>query len=81
MLNSGTRNEDQYRSLLKRGYSTEKAKAIVNMSDKGEKSEKAKPYNEWTKEELYQLARKVGIQGRSYMNKKNLVASLRNIQN
>lgn len=79
MLNSGTRNEQQYQSLLKEGFSTEKANGSV-MSVTSEKDGKTKPYNEWTKEELYQLARKVGIAGRSYMNKKNLVNSLRNIQ-
>jgi hypothetical protein len=75
MLNSGSRSEEKY------PYSTEKTNGSVNMSGASEQGGIVKPYNEWTKEELYQLARKVGIPGRSYMNKKNLVTSLRNIKN
>ncbi|MBS7232098.1 Rho termination factor [Flavobacterium psychroterrae] len=70
-------NETQYQALLEIGYSKEKAARIANSPDAGEKGGNAKPYNEWTKEELYQEARRVGIQGRSYMSKKNLIESLR----
>ncbi|MFH7015391.1 Rho termination factor [Flavobacterium sp. FlaQc-47] len=71
-------NEKQYQALLEIGYSKEKAARIANSPDAGEKGGNAKPYNEWTKDELYQEARRVGIQGRSYMSKKNLIQSLRN---
>lgn len=78
MVDARVKNEDQYRALLEIGYSKEKAARIANTPDSGEKGGNAKPYNEWTKEELYQQARKVGIPGRSYMSKKNLINSLRN---
>ncbi|KQB37099.1 MULTISPECIES: hypothetical protein [Flavobacterium] len=78
MPDARIKNEKQYQALLEIGYSKEKAARIANTPDAGEKGGNAKPYNEWTKEELYQQARKVGISGRSYMSKKNLIDSLRN---
>ena len=72
------KNEKQYQALLEIGYSKEKAARIANTPDSGEKGGRAKPYDEWTKAELYEQARKVGIAGRSYMSKKNLIHSLRN---
>lgn len=71
------KNEAQYEALVKKGYSKEKSARIANTPDAGEKGGKAKPYEEWTKEELYGQAKKVGISGRSYMNKKSLIKSLR----
>ncbi|WP_197276620.1 hypothetical protein [Flavobacterium sp. KJJ] len=43
----------------------------------GEEGGRVRPYEEWTKDELYQQAIKAGISGRSYMNKKSLIRSLR----
>lgn len=71
------KNEAQYEALLNKGYSKEKSARIANTPDAGEKGGKAKPYEEWTKDELYQQARKVGVSGRSYMNKKSLIKSIR----
>ncbi|WP_291144385.1 DUF7218 family protein [Flavobacterium sp. UBA7680] len=71
------KNEAQYEALVKKGYSKEKSARIANTPDAGEKGGRAKPYEEWTKDELYQQARKVGVSGRSYMNKKSLIKSLR----
>ncbi|UUF12780.1 MULTISPECIES: Rho termination factor [Flavobacterium] len=71
------KNEAQYEALLNKGYSKEKSARIANTPDAGEKGGKARPYEEWTKDELYQQARKVGVSGRSYMNKKSLIKSLR----
>ena len=70
-------NEAQYEALVKNGYSKEKSARIANTPNAGEKGGKAKPYEEWTKEELYEQAKKVGVPGRSYMNKKSLIKSLR----
>ncbi|TPG34755.1 hypothetical protein [Flavobacterium pectinovorum] len=42
-----------------------------------DKGERIRPYEEWTKEELYQEAIKLDIPGRSYMNKRSLVRSLK----
>jgi len=78
MPDSRIRNEKQYQALIEIGYSKEKAAAIANTPDASEKGGKAKPYEEWTKEELQKQASKVGIEGRSYMNKQSLINSLRN---
>jgi hypothetical protein len=72
------KNEEQYEALLKKGDSEEKSVRISNTPDSREKRGHAKLYEEWTKDELYQQARIVGISGRSYMSKKNLIKSLRN---
>lgn len=77
MPDARIKNEKQYQALLEIGYSKEKAARIANTPDAVEKGGNAKPYEEWTKEELYQQARKVGVEGRSYMNKNNLIKSLR----
>ncbi len=77
MLDPRIKNEAQYEALVKKGYSKEKSARIANTPDAGEKGGRAKPYEEWTKDELYQQARKVGVSGRSYMNKKSLIKSLR----
>ncbi|SRX54461.1 Rho termination factor N-terminal domain-containing protein [Aequorivita sp. CIP111184] len=42
------------------------------------KDGEAKPYNKWTKKELYEQAKNVGIEGRSKMKKKELILPLRN---
>ncbi|KIO51678.1 DUF7218 family protein [Flavobacterium hibernum] len=77
MPDARIKNEKQYQALLEIGYSKEKAARIANTPDAGEKGGRAKPYDEWTKAELYQQAKRVGIPGRSYMSKKNLIHSLR----
>lgn len=77
MPDARIKNEKQYQAPLEIGYSKEKAARIANTPDAGEKGGRAKPYDEWTKAELYQQAKRVGISGRSYMSKKNLIHSLR----
>lgn len=72
------KNEEQYEALRDKGYSKEKSARIANTPDAGEKGGKAKPYEEWTKEELYEQAKSVGIDGRSKMDKKELINALRN---
>ena len=77
MIQQGIKNvEEKYQELLKEGYSPEMSVQIINRTDLAPKGNKSKPYDLWTKEELYQEAMKVGIPGRSYMNKRNLVKSL-----
>lgn len=78
MQNSGIKNKEHYETLIHKVLSNEKYTQNVNSSSAGEKGGRTKPYEEWTKEELYQQARKVGVEGRSYMNKRNLIKSLRN---
>ncbi|HET8737823.1 MAG TPA: Rho termination factor N-terminal domain-containing protein [Pricia sp.] len=61
-----------------KGYSKEKAARIANTPDSGKKGGKSEKYEKWTKQELYDQAKKVGIKGRSKMNKGDLMHALRN---
>jgi hypothetical protein len=72
------KNEEQYEALRDKGDSKEKAARIANTPDSGKKGGKAKAYEEWTKDELYEQAKKVDIEGRSKMSKKELMSALRN---
>lgn len=72
------KNEDQYEALRDKGASKEKAARIANTSNSGNKGGKASKYEERTKDELYQKAKEVGIEGRSKMSKKELIKALRN---
>ncbi|MCB0449838.1 MAG: Rho termination factor [Confluentibacter sp.] len=72
------KNEEQYEALLEKGYSKEKSARIANTPNVGKKGGKAKPYEQWTKSALYEQAKKVGITGRSKMDKAELIHALRN---
>ena len=72
------KNEDQYEALRDKGYSKEKSARIANTPNAGKKGGKASPYEEWTKAELYEQAKNIGIDGRSKMSKKQLINALRN---
>ncbi len=72
------KNEDQYEALVEKGYSKEKAARIANTPNSGKKGGKASNYEERTKKELYEKAKEIGIEGRSKMNKKELISALRN---
>lgn len=73
------KNDEQYEALREKGYSKEKAARIANTDpDEQDKSKMGEAYEEWTKEELYDKAKDIGIEGRSEMNKKELVQALRN---
>ncbi|SHL80724.1 Rho termination factor [Flavobacterium saccharophilum] len=69
--------KSDYHGLLKEGYNKTKSGPVTTKKDPVLKGEKTKPYEEWTKEDLYQEAIKANIPGRSYMNKKSLIRSLK----
>jgi hypothetical protein len=74
------KDDEQYEALRKEGMSKEKAARIAN-SPKGEtgrKGGKAPNYEDQSKSQLYKKAKEVGIEGRSKMNKKDLINALRN---
>ncbi|MEQ8244498.1 Rho termination factor N-terminal domain-containing protein [Fulvivirga sp.] len=71
------KNEEQYEALRDKGMSQEKAARIANTPNSGKKGGKAKAYEERTKQDLYDQAKKVGIEGRSKMSKKELIDALR----
>lgn len=76
------KDDDAYESLRDEGYSKEKSARIANAQaaddqHPGKKGGKAAPYEEWTKEELYDRAQELEIEGRSDMSKDELIAALR----
>ncbi|GAA2890664.1 Rho termination factor N-terminal domain-containing protein [Pseudonocardia halophobica] len=83
MPNSSIKNEKMYEELRDRGESKEKAARIANASaSEGKKKVSARggksgSYDDMTKDELYERAKKVGIEGRSGMSKDELVKALR----
>lgn len=78
------KNDRQYEALRKDGASKEKAARIANASANEGKSKvgrrggKAGSYEDWSKKDLYEKAKEVGIEGRSSMDKKELMSALRN---
>ena len=84
MPNNAIKDEKQYKALRRQGASKEKAARISNASDNssrsavGRKGGKSGSYDDWSKEALVKRAREIGIEGRSRMNKSQLVSALRN---
>ena len=74
---SSIKNEEQYETLRDKGMSKEKAARIANTSNSGKKGGKSPKYEKWTVDELQDQAQKVGIEGRSKMNKEELIEALR----
>lgn len=77
------KDDATYEELRKQGASKEKAARIANAqaNDRQEPSKdggEASPYEEWTVDDLRERAREIGIEGRSDMNKDELIRELRN---
>jgi hypothetical protein len=77
---SSIKDDEQYEALRRKGMSKEKAARIANTGRKtaAKRGGKSAKYEEWSKEDLYDKAREVGIDGRSNMSKDQLIDSLRN---
>ena len=76
------KDEETYEALREDGASKEKAARIANAQanddmEPGEKGGKAPPYEEWTRDDLYERAQEIGIDGRSDMTKDELIEALR----
>lgn len=74
------KDDEQYEALRREGASKEKAARIANTprSTAGERGGKSQPYEEWTKDDLYERAKEIDIEGRSNMDKDELIDALRN---
>lgn len=78
------KDPEQYEALRDDGMSKQKAARIANASASegrssvGRRGGKGGSYEDRTKQELYDKAKQVGIEGRSGMSKKELISALRN---
>ncbi|WP_299616243.1 Rho termination factor [uncultured Tateyamaria sp.] len=77
------KDEDTYDALRDDGYSKQSAARIANAQanddmDPSTKGGKASPYEEWTKDALYDRAQELEVDGRSDMTKDELIDALRN---
>jgi hypothetical protein len=80
---SQIKDDEQYEALRREGMSKEKAARIANASARtsrsatGRKGGESPKYEDWSKEDLYEKAKEVGIEGRSDMDKDELITALR----
>ncbi|MBL3702035.1 Rho termination factor [Sulfitobacter sp. BDSS02] len=77
------KDQDTYEALRDQGASKEKAARIANAKANSDMHPSVKggsqpPYEDWTVEELYSRAQELEIEGRSDMNKSELIEALRN---
>ena len=77
------KDDETYEALREQGASKEKAARIANARANpdmhpSEKGGRAKAYEDRTQADLYEQARRVGIEGRSSMSKAELIDALRN---
>lgn len=78
------KDDEQYEALRRDGASKKKAARIANASANSSRSEVGRKggeggdYEDRSKDELYDKAKQVGIDGRSKMSKSELIKALRN---
>lgn len=78
------KDDELYERLREEGNSKEKSARIANQAAKegrdvvGRRGGKSPKYEDWKKEELYDRAKELEIDGRSRMNKPDLIDALRN---
>ncbi len=73
------KDDDQYARLREEGASKEKAARIANTprSQAGQRGGTSEQFEDWSVDELYERAQEIGIEGRSDMDKAELVRALR----
>ena len=78
------KDPEQYEALRDQGASKEKAARIANASantsrsETGAKGGRSGSYEDWSKRDLERRARELGIEGRSKLDKRQLIDALRN---
>lgn len=73
------KDDEQYEALRRQGMGKEKAARIANTdrSEAGRRGGSSPPYEEWSRDELYERAKELDISGRSDMTKDELITALR----
>jgi len=73
------KDDERYEALRKEGASKEKAARIANTGrrEAGKRGGRSAAYEDWRKDDLYQRAREIGIEGRAGMSKGELIDALR----
>jgi hypothetical protein len=77
---SSVKDDEQYEELRKQGASKQKAARIANTPRKqsARRGGTSPSYDGWSKDDLQKRAKEIGIEGRSTMDKGQLVKALRN---
>jgi len=77
------KDERLYQRLRESGDSKEKAARIANeaaaqgRSRVGRRGGKSPAYEDWSRDDLYERAKEIGIEGRSSMSKDELIRAIR----
>lgn len=74
------KDDERYEALREEGASKEKAARIANTprEEAGKRGGTQPPYEEWPRDALLERAREIGIEGRSEMDKEELMQAIRN---
>lgn len=78
------KDEKTYQALRREGNSEEKSARIANAAAGSSRQQvaarggKNPSYDDWTKKQLIERAREIGLKGRSSMSKQQLISALRN---
>lgn len=74
------KDPERYEALREQGYSKEKSARISNTPrhEAAVKGGQSPPYEDWSKDALYEKAKEVGIERCSTMRKEELIDALRN---
>ncbi|WP_300582972.1 Rho termination factor [Marivita sp.] len=80
---SSIKDDETYEALRDDGYSKEAAARIANAQASDDqnplrKGGKAAAFEDWTKDDLYDRAQELDVDGRSDMTKSELISALRN---
>lgn len=71
------KDDDTYEELRKQGASKEKAARIANAQANGSVDQRGTKLEDRTKDDLYEEAQEIGIEGRSKMSKDELITAIR----
>jgi hypothetical protein len=78
------KDDETYEALRRQGESKEKSARIANAGARSsrravsKRGGKSPAYEDWSKQDLAERARQIGVEGRSTMSKSELIEALRN---